>query len=289
MKWFHGLARWARRWRTCTTRGLLAAVGNRTPGQGRCASPRELRRARRALARRTSPTATSSCCACRRTPTCWQNVTALADVLEPGSVVVDHSTVAVDTARRGARDAGRARHRFPRRAGVRRRRRRAQRQAVGHGRRRRRRPRARAAGAREPMRAHHPHGRHGRRPGHQGGEPGAGRRHRRRPCAKAWRWAKSSAWIRRRLLPTLAAGAAGNWFLDKRGATMLRDEFTPGLQVRRSCTRTCASCSAIARGSRHPHDGDRAVAGRLRRADRARHGRRGHFGADHAQARLSRS
>jgi 3-hydroxyisobutyrate dehydrogenase len=33
-----------------------------------------------------------------------------------------------------------------------------------------------------------------------------------------------------RLLPTLAAGAAGNWFLDKRGATMLRGEFVPGFK-----------------------------------------------------------
>lgn len=32
------------------------------------------------------------------------------------------------------------------------------------------------------------------------------------------------------LLPTLMAGAAGNWFLDKRGATMLRSEFTPGFK-----------------------------------------------------------
>ncbi|MGY6517993.1 MAG: NAD(P)-dependent oxidoreductase [Lysobacteraceae bacterium] len=32
------------------------------------------------------------------------------------------------------------------------------------------------------------------------------------------------------LLPTLAAGAAGNWFLDKRGATMLRDAFEPGFR-----------------------------------------------------------
>ena len=32
------------------------------------------------------------------------------------------------------------------------------------------------------------------------------------------------------LLPTLGAGAAGNWFLDKRGATMLRDEFVPGFK-----------------------------------------------------------
>ena len=34
-----------------------------------------------------------------------------------------------------------------------------------------------------------------------------------------------------RLLPTLAAGAAGNWFLDKRGATMLRGEFSVGFKL----------------------------------------------------------
>ena len=34
-----------------------------------------------------------------------------------------------------------------------------------------------------------------------------------------------------RLLPTLGAGAAGNWFLDKRGATMLRDEFKVGFRL----------------------------------------------------------
>ncbi|WP_220481117.1 NAD(P)-dependent oxidoreductase [Marilutibacter penaei] len=33
-----------------------------------------------------------------------------------------------------------------------------------------------------------------------------------------------------RLLPTLGAGAAGNWFLDKRGATMLRNAFAPGFK-----------------------------------------------------------
>ncbi len=32
------------------------------------------------------------------------------------------------------------------------------------------------------------------------------------------------------LLPTLMAGAASNWFLDKRGVTMLRDQFTPGFK-----------------------------------------------------------
>ncbi len=33
------------------------------------------------------------------------------------------------------------------------------------------------------------------------------------------------------LIPTLLAGAAGNWFLDKRGATMLRDEFKVGFKL----------------------------------------------------------
>ena len=33
------------------------------------------------------------------------------------------------------------------------------------------------------------------------------------------------------LIPTLLAGAAGNWFLDKRGATMLRNEFAVGFKL----------------------------------------------------------
>lgn len=33
------------------------------------------------------------------------------------------------------------------------------------------------------------------------------------------------------LLPTLGAGAAGNWFLDKRGATMLADQFKVGFKL----------------------------------------------------------
>jgi 3-hydroxyisobutyrate dehydrogenase len=34
-----------------------------------------------------------------------------------------------------------------------------------------------------------------------------------------------------RLLPTLGAGAAGNWFLEKRGNTMLRNEFSVGFKL----------------------------------------------------------
>ena len=33
------------------------------------------------------------------------------------------------------------------------------------------------------------------------------------------------------LISTLLTGAAGNWFLDKRGATMLRDEFKVGFKL----------------------------------------------------------
>ena len=33
------------------------------------------------------------------------------------------------------------------------------------------------------------------------------------------------------LLPTLGAGAAGNWFLEKRGATMLHNEFSVGFKL----------------------------------------------------------
>lgn len=33
------------------------------------------------------------------------------------------------------------------------------------------------------------------------------------------------------LIPTLLAGAAGNWFLEKRGATMLRNEFDVGFKL----------------------------------------------------------
>ncbi|WP_266168585.1 NAD(P)-dependent oxidoreductase [Dyella subtropica] len=34
-----------------------------------------------------------------------------------------------------------------------------------------------------------------------------------------------------RLLPTLGAGAAGSWFLEKRGATMMRNEFSVGFKL----------------------------------------------------------
>jgi 3-hydroxyisobutyrate dehydrogenase len=63
-----------------------------------------------------------------------------------------------------------------------------------------------------------------------------------------------------RLLPTLMAGAAGNWFLDKRGATMLKGEFQPGFKCAHMA-KDLAIVQAMAEraGIRHPVI-DRALA-----------------------------
>ena len=56
-----------------------------------------------------------------------------------------------------------------------------------------------------------------------------------------------------RLLPTLSAGAAGNWFLDKRGATMLRSEFVPGFKCAHLLKDLrIVEAMASALGIRHP-------------------------------------
>ena len=63
-----------------------------------------------------------------------------------------------------------------------------------------------------------------------------------------------------RLLPTLMAGAASNWFLDKRGATMLRDEFKPGFKCAHMAKDLrIVQAMAEAAGIRHPVI-DRALA-----------------------------
>lgn len=55
------------------------------------------------------------------------------------------------------------------------------------------------------------------------------------------------------LLPTLGSGAAANWFLDKRGATMLRGEFVPGFKCAHMLKDLhIASATATAAGVQHP-------------------------------------
>lgn len=63
-----------------------------------------------------------------------------------------------------------------------------------------------------------------------------------------------------RLLPTLMAGAAANWFLDKRGATMLQSEFQPGFKCAHMAKDLrIAQAMAERAGIRHPVI-DRALA-----------------------------
>ncbi len=55
------------------------------------------------------------------------------------------------------------------------------------------------------------------------------------------------------LLPTLGSGAAANWFLDKRGATMLRGEFVPGFKCEHMLKDLrIAQATAAAVGIEHP-------------------------------------
>ena len=70
-----------------------------------------------------------------------------------------------------------------------------------------------------------------RRAEHQGGESGAGRRHRARRVRRTRARRSALGLDPDVLLPTLLSGAAGCWFLDKRGATMLRNEFAGGFKL----------------------------------------------------------
>lgn len=62
------------------------------------------------------------------------------------------------------------------------------------------------------------------------------------------------------LLPTLGSGAAANWFLDKRGATMLRGEFAPGFKCAHMLKDLrIVQATAAAAGIAHPST-DQALA-----------------------------
>jgi 3-hydroxyisobutyrate dehydrogenase len=208
-------------------RGLLAVVGNRTQAKAD------------ALAQSLGTTAATDAAAfagCDVVALCvsmdadvLQNVDALAAVLRPGSVVVDHSTVSVDTARRAqailaARGIG-----FldaPVSGGV---------EGARNGRLsvmvggddadlEIARPVLEAYAARITLM----------------GGTGAGQATKavnqvlvagiNEAVCEGLALGEKLGLDAERLVPTLMAGAAGNWFLDKRGATMLRDEFVPGFK-----------------------------------------------------------
>lgn len=158
-----------------------------------------------------------------------ENVAALADVLRPGTVVVDHSTVSVDTARRAA--AMLAAHGIgfldaPVSGGAEGARNGALSVMVGGD-------EAMLEKARPVLECY------AARIAHMGAT-GAGQATKavnqvlvagiNEAVCEGLAFAERLGLDASRLLPTLMAGAAGNWFLDKRGASMLRDDFTPGFK-----------------------------------------------------------
>jgi 3-hydroxyisobutyrate dehydrogenase len=208
-------------------RGLLAVVGNRT------AAKADDLAAQLGVAAAHAPVDFAACdvvalCVSMDADV-LQNVEALAGVLRPGSVVVDHSTVAVDTATR------------------------AQTILAGHG----------IGFLDAPVSGGVEGARNGRLSVMVGGDPahldvarpvldayaaritamggtGAGQATKavnqvlvagiNEAVCEGLALGARLGLDPERLLPTLMAGAAGNWFLDKRGATMLRGEFVPGFK-----------------------------------------------------------
>lgn len=208
-------------------RGLLAVVGNRT------AAKADALAAELGIASASAPEAFA---ACRRVMLCvsedadvLENVEALATVLAPGSVVVDHSTVAAATARRAAERLAARGIGFldaPVSGGV---------EGARNGK-----LSVMVGGeasvlehARPALEAY------ALRIAHMG-PVGAGQSTKavnqvmvagiNEAVCEALALGEALGLDADLLLPTLGAGAAGNWFLDKRGATMLRNEFVPGFK-----------------------------------------------------------
>lgn len=158
-----------------------------------------------------------------------ENVTALAQVLKAGAVVVDHSTVSVQTARRAA--AILAAHAIgfldaPVSGGV---------EGARNGK-----LSVMVGGAAADLeKARVVLDSYAARISHMG-ETGAGQATKavnqvlvagiNEAVCEGLALGEALGLDPERLLPTLMAGAAANWFLEKRGATMLRDEFTPGFK-----------------------------------------------------------
>ncbi len=208
-------------------RGLLGVVGNRTAAKAQ------------ALAAELGVTAAASAAdfaACEVVALCvsldadvLENVQALAAVLPAGAVVIDHSTVSVDTARQAqallaARGIG-----FvdaPVSGGVEGARNGKLSVMAGGS-------EADLAKARSVLEAY------AARITHMG-DTGAGQATKavnqvlvagiNEAVCEGLALGERLGLDPEKLLPTLMAGAAGNWFLEKRGATMLANQFTPGFK-----------------------------------------------------------
>ena len=157
------------------------------------------------------------------------NVQRLASVLAPGSVVVDHSTVSIDTARQAAAllaERGIGFVDAPVSGGV---------EGARNGR-----LSVMAGGDPEHLaRARPALECYAARISHMGGV-GMGQASKavnqvvvagiNEAVCEGLAFAERLGLQADTLLPTLMAGAAANWFLDKRGATMLNNQFAPGFK-----------------------------------------------------------
>ena len=239
-------------------RGLLAVAGNRTTAKAQAFAD-----ARAGVA---AATDFANYAGCDVVALCvsadadvLENVDGLAAVLAPGAIVIDHSTVAVETAREAARRLAARGIGFldaPVSGGV---------EGAKNGKLsimvggdeatlERARPVLEAYGARIALM----------------GPNGAGQATKavnqilvagiNEAVCEGLAFAEKLGLDPERLLPTLMAGAASNWFLDKRGATMLRDEFKPGFKCAHMAKDLrIVQAMAAAAGLQHPVI-DRALA-----------------------------
>ncbi|WP_222565440.1 NAD(P)-dependent oxidoreductase [Novilysobacter antarcticus] len=208
-------------------RGLLTVVGNRTQSKADgLAKELEVRSARSA----------DNFADCDVVAMCvsldadvLENVQALAQVLKPGAVVVDHSTVSVQTARRAAtmlHEHGIGFVDAPVSGGV---------EGARNGK-----LSVMAGGDADALEKVRPVlEAYASRISHMGAT-GAGQATKavnqvlvagiNEAVCEGLALGEKLGLDPERLLPTLMAGAAGNWFLEKRGATMMRSEFAPGFK-----------------------------------------------------------
>ena len=209
------------------SRGLLTAVGSRTQDRADALAAELGVRAARSAQNFADCDVVALCVPLDADV--LENVAGLADVLRPGSVVIDHSTVSVDTARRAA--AMCAEHGIgfvdaPVSGGV---------EGARNGR-----LSVMAGGDEAVLEKVRPVlDCYAARVSHMG-DTGAGQATKavnqvlvagiNEAVCEGLALGEKLGLDTERLLPTLMAGAAANWFLDKRGATMLRDEFAPGFK-----------------------------------------------------------
>lgn len=208
-------------------KGLLTAVGNRTQGKADALAAELGVRSARSADNFADCDVVALCVSLDADV--LENVNALAQVLKPGAVVVDHSTVAVQTARRAAATLAADGIGFvdaPVSGGV---------EGARNGK-----LSVMAGGdAAQLERVRPVLEAYAARITHMG-DTGAGQATKavnqvlvagiNEAVCEGLALGEKLGLDPERLLPTLMAGAASNWFLDKRGATMLRDEFTPGFK-----------------------------------------------------------